>query len=123
MRQVSRRSWRIGQTRPVKVVYMSYRNTLQADALKVVAKKLQSSIAVVGELPEDGLAAYGDDLMMVLARRIDRGEEAEMKTVEAVFAQARSAEASIGGIAGGQRLEGSQCRAGKGRGQRKHRPP
>ncbi len=30
---------------------MSYRNTLQADALKLVAKKLQSSLAVEGELP------------------------------------------------------------------------
>ena len=39
MRQASRRSWRIGQTRPVKVVFMSYRNTLQADALKLVAKE------------------------------------------------------------------------------------
>ena len=35
MRQASRRSWRIGQTRPVKVVFMSYKNTLQADALKL----------------------------------------------------------------------------------------
>ena len=61
MRQASRRSWRIGQTRPVKVIFMAYRNTLQADALKLVAKKLQSSLAVEGELPEDGLAAYGDD--------------------------------------------------------------
>ena len=52
MRQASRRSWRIGQTRPVKVVFMSYRGTLQADALKLVAKKLQSSLAVEGELPE-----------------------------------------------------------------------
>ena len=59
VRQASRRSWRIGQTRPVKVVFMSYRNTLQADALKLVAKKMQSSLAVEGELPEDGLAAYG----------------------------------------------------------------
>ena len=78
MRQASRRSWRIGQTRPVKVVFMSYRNTLQADALKLVAKKLQSSLAVEGELPEDGLAAYGDDgddLMMALARKIVSGDE------------------------------------------------
>ena len=94
MRQASRRSWRIGQTRPVKVVFMSYRNTLQADALKLVAKKLQSSLAVEGELPEDGLAAYGDDgddLMMALARRIVSGdEEDEAETVEEVFAQART---------------------------------
>ena len=97
MRQASRRSWRIGQTRPVKVVFMSYRNTLQADALKLVAKKLQSSLAVEGELPEDGLAAYGDDgddLMMALARKIVSGdEEDEAETVEDVFAQARDAEA------------------------------
>ena len=98
MRQASRRSWRIGQTRPVKVVFMSYRNTLQADALKLVAKKLQSSLAVEGELPEDGLAAYGDDgddLMMALARKIVSGdEEDETETVEEVFAQARDAEAT-----------------------------
>ena len=97
MRQASRRSWRIGQTRPVKVVFMSYRNTLQADALKLVAKKLQSSLAVEGELPEDGLAAYGDegdDLMMALARKVvSGGEEDDTETVEEVFAQARDAEA------------------------------
>ena len=91
MRQASRRSWRIGQTQPVQVVFMAYRNTLQADALKLVAKKLQSSLAVEGELPEDGLAAYGDDgddLMLALARKIVAGEE-DADSVESVFAQAQ----------------------------------
>ena len=96
-RQASRRSWRIGQTRPVKVIYMAYRNTLQADALKLVAKKLQSSLAVEGELPEDGLAAFGDDgddMMLALARQIVSGEEdADAESVEEVFTQAREAEA------------------------------
>jgi len=99
MRQASRRSWRIGQKRPVKVVFMAYRNTLQADALKLVAKKLQSSLAVEGELPEDGLAAFGDDgddLMLALARQIVSGDEADAdgESVEDVFARARDAEAS-----------------------------
>ena len=98
-RQASRRSWRIGQKRPVKVVFMAYRNTLQADALKLVAKKLQSSLAVEGELPEDGLAAFGDDgddLMLALARQIVSGEETDTdgESVETVFAQARDAEAA-----------------------------
>ena len=97
VRQASRRSWRIGQTRPVKVVFMSYRNTLQADALKLVAKKMQLSLDGEGELPEDGLAAYGDDgddMMMALARKIVSGddEEDEAETMEEVFAQARNAE-------------------------------
>ena len=68
---------------------------LDTDALKLVAKKLQSSLAVEGELPEDGLVAYGGDgdhPVMDLARKIVSGDEAE--TVEAVFAQARDAEAS-----------------------------
>ena len=64
--------------------------------MKPVAKKLQSSLAVEGELPEDGLAAFrddGDDMMMALARKIVSGEEEEAdgETVEEVFAQARSA--------------------------------
>ena len=95
MRQASRRSWRIGQTQPVRLVFMSYRDTLQADALKLVAKKLQSSLAVEGELPEDGLAAFGDDgddLMMALARKIVSGERDEAETVEEVFATAQDAE-------------------------------
>ena len=43
------------------------------------------------------LAAYGDDgddLMMALARKIVSGDEDEAETVEAVFAQARDAEAT-----------------------------
>ena len=91
MRQASRRSWRIGQHRPVKVVFMAYRNTLQADALKLVAQKLQSSLAVEGDLPEDGLAAYGDtgdDLMMALARKLVSGET-DSEPVEDIFGQAQ----------------------------------
>ena len=65
--------------------------------MKLVAKKLQSSLAVEGELPESGLATYGnegDDLMMALARKIVSGAEAETETVEEVFVQARNAEAT-----------------------------
>ena len=56
-----------------------------------MVKKLQSSLDGEGELPEDGLAAYGDDgddLMLALARKIVNGAE-DAESVEAVFAQAR----------------------------------
>ena len=56
-----------------------------------MAQKLQSSLAVEGELPEDGLAAYGDDgddLMLALARKIVAGEE-DAGSVESVFAEAQ----------------------------------
>ena len=54
MRQASRRLRRIGQKRPVNVVFISYRNALQADVPKLVAKKLQSSLAVDGETAGGG---------------------------------------------------------------------
>ena len=94
MRQASRRSWRIGQTRPVKVIYMAYRLTIQAQALKLVAKKLQSSLAVEGELPENGLAVHGDDgddLLLALARQIVNNETAD-ESVTQLLAEARAAE-------------------------------
>ena len=74
---------------------MSCRSTLQAEVLRLVASKLHSSLAVEGEPPEDGLAAFGDDgddLMMALARRIVSGEEDGAETVEEVFAAAKYAE-------------------------------
>ena len=114
MRQASRRSWRIGQTEPVQVVFMAYRNALQADALTLVAKKLQSSLAVEGELPEDGLAAYGDDgddLMLALARKIVAGEE-DADSVESVFAQAQQVAAEAEALLvddGVGRAGGSGC--------------
>ena len=128
MRQASRRSWRIGQTRPVKVVFMSYRNTLQADALKLVAKKLQSSLAVEGELPEDGLAAYGDDgddLMMALARKIVSGRGRRDGDGGVGLRPGQGRRGQRRGVPGGRRLEGRRGRAGDRQWQRgqRERPP
>lgn len=94
MRQASRRSWRIGQRRPVRVVYLAYRGTLQARALALVAKKLQASLAIEGELPEDGLASFGDNgqnLMLALARSLTLSTDRGDGDLEALFEQAGSA--------------------------------
>jgi hypothetical protein len=103
MRQASRRSWRIGQRRPVRVVYLAYRGTLQAQALTLVAKKLKASLAVEGELGDDGLATFGDDgedLLMALARSLTEQVEASDDSLEGLFAglrdSARELEASLG---------------------------
>ena len=53
---------------------------MRADVLTLVDKKLQSSPAVEGKLPKDGLAVTrddGDDLMLALARPMVNGEETE----------------------------------------------
>ena len=98
MRQASRRSWRIGQRLPVRVVYLAYRGTLQTRALTLVAKKLQASLAVEGELTEDGLASFGDDgedLLLALARTLTEQVEASDDSLEGLFISAREASLSL----------------------------
>lgn len=98
MRQASRRSWRIGQRLPVQVVYFAYAGTLQAQALALVAKKLKSSLAVEGELVEEGLAAHGDqddDMLLSLARSLTGCVETNAGSLEALFAGVRQAEGEV----------------------------
>ena len=95
MRQASRRSWRIGQRRPVRVVYLAYRGTLQAQALTLVAKKLKASLAVEGELGDDGLVTFGDDgedLLMALARSLTERLGVNDESLERLFAEVRNSE-------------------------------
>lgn len=98
MRQASRRSWRIGQRLPVQVVYFAYSGTLQAQALALVAKKLQASLAVEGELVEEGLASFGDDgddLLLSLARSLTERVEASEDSLEGLFAGVRQTEQEV----------------------------
>jgi hypothetical protein len=98
MRQASRRSWRIGQKQPVQVIYFAYSGTLQAQALALVARKLKASLAVEGELVEDGLAGHGDegeDILLALARSLTQQVEASEDSLEGLFAEVRNAEADL----------------------------
>ncbi|MDA1062117.1 MAG: hypothetical protein O2895_04310 [Chloroflexi bacterium] len=93
MRQASRRSWRIGQRHPVRVIYFAYRGTLQAQALQLTAKKLQASLAVEGDLVEEGLAAHGtdgDDLLLALARSLSAGDEVSEESLEGLFREVQA---------------------------------
>ncbi len=101
MRQASRRSWRIGQRDTVEVTFFVYEGTLQAEALALVAAKMRSALMVEGELPEDGLAALegdGQDVFLALARRLTNQSPADGQSLEALFAQTRSAEAEAEGF-------------------------
>ena len=73
LRQSSRRSHRIGQEKPVKILYYVYTGTMQEQALKLLALKMKASLVIEGELGEDGLATYNighDNLFYELARNI-----------------------------------------------------
>lgn len=60
LRQASRRSWRIGQEQPVRVFFMAYAETMQDKALALMAQKMETSLAVEGELSDQGLAALSE---------------------------------------------------------------
>ena len=96
LRQASRRVWRIGQDQPVEVVHLVYQDTLQAEALALVAAKMRSALMVEGELPEDGLAALegdGQEMVLALARQFTAGSAQDGQSLEALFAQAQVVEA------------------------------
>jgi hypothetical protein len=86
LRQASRRSWRITQKNPVKVYYMAYSNTMQTRAMKLIATKLETSLALEGELTDKGLSALSessDSMSRELARALveqidDRGSLKDM---------------------------------------------
>jgi SNF2 family DNA or RNA helicase len=75
LRQASRRSWRIGQDKPVRIHYLHYRGTMQERALALVGKKLSASLAIEGKLTDDGLASLstGEDMTLMLARALIEG--------------------------------------------------
>jgi hypothetical protein len=52
LRQASRRSWRIGQSEPVRVFYMAYEGTLQSKLLSLMASKITASSALEGSFSE-----------------------------------------------------------------------
>lgn len=77
LRQSSRRSWRLGQKRPVKVYYLCYHRTMQEEALRLIATKLHTSLMVEGELTEGGLtdlsSSASNSILQDLAKSLREG--------------------------------------------------
>jgi hypothetical protein len=72
LRQASRRSWRIGQTKPVTVRFLCYENTAQVGCLRMMGRKLLVSMALEGKFSESGLQSIDDgaDVLTTLAREL-----------------------------------------------------
>jgi len=80
LRQASRRSWRIGQDRPVRVYYLFYAKTMQAVALSLIATKMETALAVEGDLSDKGLTALaeGANSMLIEMARVLTGDQADV---------------------------------------------
>lgn len=69
LRQSIRRSWRLGQTLPVRVIFMAYKNTMQNTAINLIAKKMRAAEMVDGD-EAGGLAQHdvgGTNFLVELA--------------------------------------------------------
>ena len=60
--QASRRSWRIGQEKDVQVYFFNYNETLQHDAMYLIAAKMAASVRVNGDLVQNDSLAELDEL-------------------------------------------------------------
>ena len=72
LRQASRRSWRIGQRRPVEVKFFAYKGTMQEVCLRLMGKKLLVALAMEGKFASEGLQAIDgdDDILTSMAREL-----------------------------------------------------
>ena len=55
LRQASRRSWRIGQRRPVRVKFLCSEGTMQTSCLRLMGKKLLVALTMEGKFAGEGL--------------------------------------------------------------------
>ena len=73
LQQAARRSWRIGQKQPVRVIYLRYANSSQMTCLGLMARKIMVSQSTSGDVPESGLDVLnqdGDSVEVALARQL-----------------------------------------------------
>ena len=75
MRQASRRSWRLSQSKDIKVYFMYYKDTIQEKAISLMATKLQASMALEGKFSEEGLRAMSnnEDMLTQIANSVVEG--------------------------------------------------
>ena len=75
MRQASRRSWRLSQTKDIQVYFMYYANTIQEQAMALMATKLQAAQTIEGNFSEEGLKAMSqnDDMLTQIANNVVDG--------------------------------------------------
>ncbi len=73
LQQAARRSWRIGQKHPVRVIFFGHAGSSQITCLQLMAKKIAVAQSTSGDVPESGLDSLnqdGDSVEMALARQL-----------------------------------------------------
>ncbi len=77
VQQASRRSWRIGQTQDVKVVFFGFKDTAQTSCMKLMGKKIAVAQSTSGDIPDNGLDSLNTEeqsIEMELAKQLIKGK-------------------------------------------------
>ncbi len=88
--QAMRRVWRLGQRKPVKVLFLTYEGTIEDTALRLVGRKMKAAQLMYGDevggaiVPDDD----GDSFLMELARTVL--EDTALPDLSGLFASARA---------------------------------
>ncbi len=96
LRQSSRRSWRIGQDRPVKVFFLCQEGTMQTKCLRLMGKKLLVALTLEGKFAGEGLHDIedDDDMLAAMARELVE-KDGIGETADAVWSQLKQIYAQL----------------------------
>lgn len=84
LQQAMRRIWRLGQTQPVKIIYLVYRHCFESAAFALMKEKMKAASLLYGddaasamedETDDAGKSVQGDGFLTELASRILAGEQ------------------------------------------------
>lgn len=81
MRQASRRSLRLNQSKDVTVYFLYFKNTIQESIISLMANKLQAAMAIEGKFSEEGLNAMSenDTLLTQLANNLTKNIDVKLE--------------------------------------------
>ncbi|MBN1249900.1 MAG: hypothetical protein JXC32_19715, partial [Anaerolineae bacterium] len=91
--QACRRIWRLGQTHPVKMFYLSYEGTLEEKAYALIGQKIKASQLLYGDEVDSALVDDPGDasLVMALLEAIQDGEHLKLGQDDHLFGDAENA--------------------------------
>ncbi len=81
MRQASRRSLRLNQSKDVTVYFLYFKDTIQESIVSLMANKLQAAMAIEGKFSEEGLNAMSenDTLLTQLANNLTKNIDVKLE--------------------------------------------
>ncbi|MEE9549205.1 MAG: DEAD/DEAH box helicase [Candidatus Binatia bacterium] len=90
LRQASRRSWRIGQTKPVNVHYLFYKGSIQEKAIRLNIQKLRAALLTEGDLVDEGLVSQAEEDGLISLVKAIISQSDEKASLESEFERLRA---------------------------------